>query len=618
VLFRVFFPVSFVLLFLHSTPVHHAACSSPALVLLTVLCCRVCSATWYRWLDDCRDWCISRQLWWGHRIPAYFVVIEGQPRGEDLDEANWVVGRSEEEALAIAAERFGVPASSITLEQDEDVLDTWFSSGLFPFSTLGWPDVESPDFKAFYPNQLLETGHDILFFWVARMVMMGLELTDQLPFTEVYLHAMVRDKYGRKMSKSLGNVIDPMEVIMGCTLEQLHEKLRNGNLPAKEVKKAIKAQKDDYPDGIPECGADALRFGLLAYTLQGRDVNLDINRVVGYRQFCNKLWNATRFALSHLSADKYTHTHHVADMAAHLASSEAALLPHDRWILSRLNAATTQANDAMKAYQFATVCSTLHHFWLHELCDVYLELIKPVLYESTDAEAQRMARWTLYVCLDFGLRLLHPMMPYVTEELWQHLPGRGMPHGDVPDPASIMLAPYPRPQPAWANAEVEGRLDGAMRIISAARHLRAAANISRKKKCEVFVRTTSAEMRAAAIELNADVCTLASGASLTVLEEGSEAPAGCAAEVVDATTSVHVQLRGMVDFAAESGKLKKRIAKLEKQVAGQARKLANEKFVSSAPERVVNAERTKLAKLEGEVAQLQATLETYAKLAAAE
>lgn len=577
------------------------------------------SATWYRWLDDCRDWCISRQLWWGHRIPAYFAIIRGQPRAADLDESHWVVARSEEEAMSIAVERFGVPAADITLEQDEDVLDTWFSSGLFPFSTLGWPDVEAPDYKAFYPNQLLETGHDILFFWVARMVMMGLELTDQLPFKEVYLHAMVRDKYGRKMSKSLGNVIDPMEVIYGCTLDQLLEKLDNGNLPAKEIKTAKTAQKKDYPDGIPECGADALRFGLLAYTLQGRDVNLDINRVVGYRQFCNKLWNATRFALTHLDASVYTHTHHVNDMVAQLSDPATGLAPRDQWILSRLNAAVVAANRGMREYTFANSCSALHHFWLHELCDTYLELIKPVLYEdSFGDEAKRLARWTLYVCLEFGLRLLHPMMPFVTEELWQRLPGRGMEHKGTPEAPSIMLVQYPQPVHAWASQEVEEQFDAGMSIVSAARRVRATVNISRTKKCEVYVKTKSAATRAAATLLTRDICTLASGASLTVVADGADAPSGCAAEVVDDQLSVLVQLRGMVDFGAECKKVNKKLAAIAKQKASLERKLGNEKFVASAPPAVIEKEQEKLAKCLGEEKQLQATLANYEALAAAD
>ena len=568
-------------------------------------------------MDDCRDWCISRQLWWGHRIPAYFAVIEGQERAADLDESHWIVARSEDEAKAMAAERFGVDVSKITLEQDEDVLDTWFSSGIFPFSTLGWPNVEHPDFKAFYPNQLLETGHDIIFFWVARMVMMGLELTDQLPFKEVYLHAMVRDKYGRKMSKTLGNVIDPMEVINGCDLDYLIEKLRTGNLDLREVEKAIRAQKKDYPDGIPECGADALRFGLLAYTLQGRDVNLDINRVVGWRQFCNKLWNATKFALTHLAPEKYTATHHVNDIVTELTNA-TDLAPRDQWILSRLAVAIKEANSCMLGYSFAGVCTALHHFWLHDLCDVYLELVKPVLYEDNySARQKHLARWVLYVCLEYGLRLLHPLMPFVTEELWQHLPGRGLEHNGVPEPASIMLVAYPREQP-WRNEEVEAKIALTQTVVGAARSVRSSANISRKKQCEIYVQATDAKDRAIIAEMGSDVCTLASGASITVLEPGQEAPSGCAAEVVSASLSVMVQLRGMVDFAAEAKKIQKKLKKLDTQIAGVTKKLSNKKFTASAPKDVLQREQDKLAGFEGEVALLTKTLTQYQALASAE
>ncbi|KAL0280027.1 UNVERIFIED_CONTAM: hypothetical protein PYX00_001450 [Menopon gallinae] len=259
---------------------------------------------WYRWMEGIRDWCISRQLWWGHRIPAYFVTVNDPsiPKGEEIDNEYWVSGRTIEEALSKAAARFKVDSSKITLRQDEDVLDTWFSSALFPFSVFGWPN-NTKDLNVFYPGSLLETGHDILFFWVARMVFFGQKLLGKLPFKEVFLHPMVRDAHGRKMSKSLGNVIDPMDVITGISLEQLHKQLYDGNLDAKEIEKAKEGQKRDFPKGIPECGTDALRFALCAYMSQGRDINLDILRVEGYRFFCNKIWNATKFALSYLGED---------------------------------------------------------------------------------------------------------------------------------------------------------------------------------------------------------------------------------------------------------------------------------------------------------------------------
>jgi valyl-tRNA synthetase len=262
-------------------------------------------ATWFRWMENIRDWCVSRQLWWGHRIPAYYIVLEdeeapgaaGAP-SEKMD--RWVV--AQDAAAAEAAAMVKYPGKQLRVEQDEDVLDTWFSSGLFPFSVFGWPR-ETPDLSKFYPTSLLETGHDILFFWVARMVMLGMKLTGQVPFKQVYLHSLVRDAHGRKMSKSLGNVIDPVNVIDGITLEELHATLDGGNLDPKEAEKARSGQKADFPDGIEECGTDALRFALVAYTSQGRDINLDIKRVVAYRHWCNKLWNAIRFAMMNLGPE---------------------------------------------------------------------------------------------------------------------------------------------------------------------------------------------------------------------------------------------------------------------------------------------------------------------------
>lgn len=383
---------------------------------------------WFYWLDNIRDWCLSRQLWWGHRIPAYRVTWPGC--GSDDGEI-WVAGRTYEDALDKAKAKVPstVPVESILLEQDNDVLDTWFSSGLWPFSTMGWPD-ETSDMSKFFPNSLLETGGDILFFWVARMVMLSLYLTGKVPFSEVFLHAMVRDAHGRKMSKSLGNVIDPLDVIEGITLESLQKRLEQGNLDINEVKTAKEGQRKDFPNGIPECGTDALRMALCSYVAQGRDVNLNILKVDSFRRFCNKLWNASKFALAKLG--DYT-------PPSHLSCLEGEESLADCWILARLQETIKSVNEAFSEYNLMNAVSAVHSFWLYDLCDVYIEVVKPVLApEHPNANARRLSQHVLYTCLEKGLQLLHPFMPFVTEELYQRLPRR--PSDVIP---SIVVSSYP-------------------------------------------------------------------------------------------------------------------------------------------------------------------------------
>jgi valyl-tRNA synthetase len=613
--------------------------------------------TWFRWLESPKDWCISRQLWWGHRIPAYFVTIAGKERADEVDRDYWVVARSPEAAAAKAAARFGVPVEDITLDQDEDVLDTWFSSGLFPFSTFGWPE-ETADLKAFYPNSLLETGHDILFFWVARMVMMGLELTDQLPFRTVYLHAMVRDKYGRKMSKTLGNVIDPLEVIDGCPLSVLHSKLESGNLPAKEIELAKRGQTAEFPDGIPECGSDALRFGLLAYTLQGRDINLNISLVVAYRQFCNKLWNACRFAL--LNFEGYTHDTPAETVLGALARDCAAnggttlgdslsgaaaassssgeesiadltgmpltvaapspedvtitLAPRDRWILSRLNTACRETESAFRRFAFAVACSTVHKFWLEDLCDKYLELSKPV-FRGDDEAAKKAARWTLYTCLDRGLRLLHPMMPFVTEELWHRLPGRGAPWAPgVADPASIMIAPWPLAVEGMDNPELEAGFSRLMGMVRAVRVIRAQAQLPHSKSAPIFLSVADEAARAVAEAFSDDLCALGAGSSLTIQPaEEASFPAGCAMEVADEAITAAVQLRGLIDADAEIARLSKQLPKKDSQLAALNARMAADSW-EKVPEEIKAKVTADTQRLSDEVAAIHQAIKAMEAL----
>ncbi|KAL5105185.1 Valine--tRNA ligase [Taenia crassiceps] len=414
--------------------------------------------TWYAWLRDCRDWCISRQLWWGHRVPAYRVSLRSKDTGEfqsldASDNNSWVIGRDEAEALAHAKARFNVSdadaATTIQLEQDEDVLDTWFSSALFPFSVFGWPDTTAPDLSLYYPGSLLETGHDILFFWVARMVMAGLFLTNRLPFDQVYLHAMVRDAHGKKMSKSLGNAIDPMDVIHGISLPDLQAKLLTGNLDPSELKRATAAQAKDFPQGIPECGTDALRFALLSYPTRGRSINLNILRVQGYRFFCNKLWNAVRYAMYHCLGEDYT----PPTSASALVPTAASLSGTDRWILGRLAFAVEKSNSGFANFFFTRATTACYNFWLYEFCDIYLEYSKPLVKSNQGVNLKRAEtiRHIVYTCLDVGLRLLHPFMPFVTEELFQRLPRRN----PLTDPPSICITPYPTSEEVsrWKTVE---------------------------------------------------------------------------------------------------------------------------------------------------------------------
>ncbi|CAE7205115.1 valS1 [Symbiodinium natans] len=554
--------------------------------------------TWYHWLENIQEWCISRQLWWGHRIPAYKVVKPVQA------EEKWFTGRSAQEAAAKAEKALG---TKVEVEQDEDVLDTWFSSGLFPFSVFGWPDTENnEDFKAFFPTSLLETGHDILFFWVARMVMMSLGLTGKLPFHTVYLHAMVRDAHGRKMSKSLGNVIDPLEVIDGISLEDLHKKLYEGNLPEKEIEKAKKGQKEDYPDGIPElwllterkeCGADALRFGLLAYTLQGRNVNLDINRVVGYRHFCNKVWNATRFGLMYFGSD--------FAFPGSLRPDQA-LAWEDRWILSRLSFCAQKANDSMAKYEFANATTATYSFFLYELCDVYLELLKPRFYGETQDESilkdRQVAREVLYVCLDWSMRLMHPLLPYLTEELYQRLP---------PSPTkceSVTIAPYPVHVIAWQNEALEKEMEVTSEIAKQFRSQKTSLGFSPGARPEAYIRHSDPELREMVEKLKNQISRMAGVGSITVLKEADADPKQSMRDVVNEKCLIYTKVEGL-DLKGEKAKLEKKVTSAEKMVDSYKQKMSVPGYEEKVPEKVRETNTQKLQAAEKELQELLTALQ---------
>ena len=656
------------------------------------------AATWYRWLDGIRDWCVSRQLWWGHRIPAFYVVFtdgEGEERAASSSAASadddaatasssssspsiglpgtpteatdrWVVAPDEAAARSLAQERY--PGRAFGLRQDEDVLDTWFSSGLFPFSVFGWPKPESVgEMERFYPTTLLETGHDILFFWVARMVMMGLKLTGKLPFSTIYLHTMVRDAHGRKMSKSLGNVIDPLHVIDGISLADLHKTLEGGNLDAREVAKAQEGQRADFPEGIEECGADALRMSLVSYTTQARDINLDIKRVVTYRYWCNKLWNAIRFAMMNLGEGfapdpSATRRNKAKRKGGSRGGGEEELPLACRWILSRLDAAAAASNAGFEGYDFAAVVNAAYAFWQYELCDVFIELVKPAVAaakgkegkegggsgsgaaasaaaaaddDDDDVNSKRTAeafRQTLWSCLESGLRLLHPLMPFVTEELWQRLPKPGSKEGEngAPSPPSIMIARYPTSiaDDGGRDPDAEADMAAVLSAVQSVRNLRTSYGLTTRSKPRLHVLPRDA---AAAKPFGGSGGAGASYLAALAPSEGCDvepplesssspssslppAPAGCGVAVVNESLAVAVQLAGVLDPKKELLKLsaKRDDARAKSEALKKKREASNYAEKTPADVRASDAER--LSTVEAELRMVEEHIAEMEKL----
>ena len=533
------------------------------------------SRTYFEWMRNIKDWCISRQLWWGHRIPAWYD-----------DQGHIYVGRSEAEVRAQHQ-----LAATCALRQDEDVLDTWFSSALWPFSTLGWPG-QTGELRRFYPGSVLVTGFDIIFFWVARMMMMGLKFMGDVPFRDVYITGLIRDEHGDKMSKSKGNVIDPLDIVDGIGLAALVAK-RTAGLMQPQLAPAIeKATRQQYPQGIAPHGTDALRFTFAALASSNRDIRFDMARVAGYRNFCNKLWNAARFV-----------TMAVGDAAVTTAAAAADLSVADRWIRSRLGRALAAVEAALRDYRFDFAASALYEFAWYDFCDWYLELTKPVLQSQDSAPAARLAtQRTLVEVLEALQRALHPIMPFITEEIWQRIAPLAGVHGET-----VMLAPYPQATDFPADTAAEGEAAWLKAVILGVRQIRGEMNIAPGKRIALLLKDASAQDESYARRHRALLEKLAGLADITVLAPDARAPESAMALV--GTLTLLVPMAGLIDAAAEAERLTKLLAKTQGELTKARGKLGNDNFVRNAPAEVVATERERAADFERTARDLAAQLE---------
>jgi valyl-tRNA synthetase len=535
---------------------------------------------YFSWMRNIQDWCISRQQWWGHKIPAWYD-----------DAGNVYVGRSESEAR----ERSGL-ADDVPLRRDPDVLETWFSSALWTFGTLGWPE-DTEELSQFHPTDVLVTGHDIIFFWVARMIMMTLKFTGEIPFRKVYIHGLVRDAEGQKMSKTRGNGLDPLDLIDGIGLEELVSK-RTANLTQPQMATRIEKQpRRDFPDGIPSYGTDALRFTFAALAATGRDIKFDMGRIEGYRNFCNKLWNASRFVLMNTEG-------HDCAVPGDVGHEPLERSLADRWILSRLQKTKRAVTEAIEGYRFDQAAQALYEFTWNEYCDWYLELTKPVLNNPEAPEAaKRATRRTLVSVLESLLRLAHPVMPFITEEIWQKVAPLTGRIGDTdPGAVSIMQQPFPTYRPPLVDEAAEAEMQWVMQFILGIRKIKGEMNIAPGRPVPVLMADATPTDRSNAERHRAFLDFLARIESITVLEAGEQAPESATALV--SGMKLLIPLAGLIDKDAELARLEKEIGRLRQDVERTGKKLENPNFVDKAPDAVVQKERDKLEQCRGALADL--------------
>ncbi len=536
--------------------------------------------TYFAWMRDLQDWCISRQLWWGHRIPAWYD-----------NDGNIYVGRNEAEVR----KKYDL-APELALEQDEDVLDTWFSSALWTFSTLGWLEDDEA-FRTFHPTNVLVTGFDIIFFWVARMIMMTLKFTGEVPFRKVYIHGLIRDSEGQKMSKSKGNVLDPIDLIDGIGLDDLIAKRTEGLMQPRLQKQIEKMTRKAYPDGIVGHGTDALRYTFYSLASTGRDVKFDMGRMEGFRNFCNKIWNASRYVL--MNTEEKGIRFSAED---HAALQQAELSTADRWIQSRLQRTVNRVHEHMAHYRFDLISQDIYEFIWNEYCDWYVELSKPLLWNADEEPGKaRAARLTLLSVLESSLRMTHPLMPFITEEIWQRVaPLLGI-EGDT-----IMLQAYPQAGEAMIDEAAEADIDWVKGVIEGIRNIRGEMNIPPGKAFPALLRGDAKDQQR--LDANRQyLMKLAKLSQLDWLDPGSEVPVS--ATQLYGEMEILVPLADLIDKDAEITRLEKEIAKLDKNLQAINGKLSNSKFVDNAPAEIVATERQRLQDTEKSAVALREKLD---------
>lgn len=531
--------------------------------------------TYFQWMNNIEDWCISRQLWWGHRIPVWY------------DEAGKTyVGQDEADAR-----KRGKLSADVKLTQDEDVLDTWFSSALWPFSTLGWPK-QTDRLKTFFPTNVLITGFDIIFFWVARMVMMSLKFTGEVPFKEVYIHGLIRDAEGHKMSKSKGNVLDPIDLIDGIAVDDLVKKRTYGLMQPEKAKQIEKNTRKEFPEGIASFGTDALRFTFCSMATFTREIRFDIARIAGNRNFCNKLWNASRYVMMNTEGKD-----------TGLEDKMMAFSPADCWIMSRLQKTIAEAHNALKNYRFDLYAQAIYDFTWNEFCDWYLELSKPILTSSDSNEDMlRGTRRTLSITLETLLRLLHPIMPFITEVIWQ----RAAPLAGVKG-KSIMSQPYPQVRNELINEQAENEIEWLKSVIISIRTIRSEMNISPAKQLPILLRKGTKNDKAYVDFFKPMLNTLAKINDISWLDNKENPPPSASAFVGE--LEIFIPMAGFINLEEETARLKREIGKIEKDLTVVTNKLSNASFVDRAPADVVEKEKARQTELTASLAKLEDQLQ---------